>query len=251
MPEILDFTTSEQTDKLDAAMAKAQSEIQKAHKDSINPHFRSKFADLSSVWEACRDALTKNGISVTQWPVGGESNVLYVVTRLAKDGQWIKSRSAWPVQKGDCQGVGSALTYARRYTLCAAVGVVADEDDDGNAASRSRPRQTERVDSQGEITTSAPSGTVEYAAFATLVKDFVKRHPQIAATFEDALKQMAPVAKKCGYHSSEALKKCRDNGAFGEMLAVLTAKAPDTSDPNFTASGTPKTKLKQPAATNY
>jgi hypothetical protein len=257
MSETLDFTTSEQTDKLDAAMAKAQSEIQKAHKDSVNPHFRSKFADLSSVWEACRDALTKNGISVTQWPVGGEPNVLYVVTRLAKDGQWIKSRSAWPVQKGDCQGVGSALTYARRYTLCAAVGVVADEDDDGNAASRSRPRQTERVDSQGEITTTAPrpaepvACSPEYNAHDKIVTDLVNRHPKLFPTYDAALRQMVPVAQERGYHTPAALKKCKDPGVFAAMQGVLLVQLPDTSDPNFMASGTPKNKLKQPAATNY
>jgi hypothetical protein len=229
-----DFQTSEATDKLDAAMAKAQSQIQSARKDSINPHFRSKFADLGSCWEACRDALASNGISITQWPVAGGPGALFMVTRLAKDGQWIKSRSEWPVTKDDCQGRGSALTYARRYTLCAAVGVVADEDDDGNAASRSKPRQTERVDSQGEIHPATP--TAQYKSFITRLDEKVKAK---VLTKEPAWKAAMTFAHQLGYDHAK-LQACSDPSVFTAIFDKLLApthprngnvvKQPVTSD---------------------
>lgn len=134
--------TSVDTAKLDAALAKAQGEIEAASKDKTNPAFRSRYADLTAVWAACRPALAKHGISVTQWPVHAEDGRLHIVTRVAHAGEWIRSHFSIPVTKQDPQGYGSATTYAKRFTLAAALGIVADEDDDGNAASsRPAPRQ--------------------------------------------------------------------------------------------------------------
>jgi len=127
--------TSDSTAKLDAALAKAQGEIESAAKDRMNPAFRSKYADLTSVWAAIRPALSKHGIAVTQWPVHSTDNRLHIVTRLAHDGEWIRALFSVPVQKQDAHGYGSAATYAKRYSLAAAIGVVADDDDDGNGAS--------------------------------------------------------------------------------------------------------------------
>jgi hypothetical protein len=129
------FRTSESTAAIDAALAKAQSRIQAAVKDKTNPAFRSKYADLPAVWDACRDALTSNGISVTQWPLHSEDNRLHLVTRLACGGEWMMCEFSIPADKQNAHGYGSAITYAKRFSLAAAIGVVADEDDDGNAAS--------------------------------------------------------------------------------------------------------------------
>lgn len=129
-----EFKTSETTGKIDAAMAKAQSQIDAASKDKVNPAFRSKYADLSAVWEACRKALTDNGISVTQWPTHSEDNRLHLITRLACEGEWMLCEFSIPADKQNAHGYGSAITYAKRFSLAAAVGVVADDDDDGNAA---------------------------------------------------------------------------------------------------------------------
>jgi hypothetical protein len=128
--------TSVETAKLDEAMAKAQSKVSAAVKDKINPAFRSKYADLASVWDACREALTSNGIFVSQWPIHSEDGRLHIVTRLAHKGEWIKAHFSLPVGKQDAHGYAGALTYAKRMSLSAAVGVVADDDDDGNAASQ-------------------------------------------------------------------------------------------------------------------
>jgi hypothetical protein len=130
------FTFSETTASLDAALAKAQAEITTAAKDKINPHFKSKYADLASVAEVCRAVLPKHGISVTQWPVHSDDGRLHMVTRLAHAGEWLAAEFSVPVAKQDPQGYGSAITYVRRFSLAAASGVVADDDDDGNAASK-------------------------------------------------------------------------------------------------------------------
>lgn len=124
---------------LAAAMAKAQAEIKTALKDSKNPHFKSSYADLTSVWDACRAALTKNGISVIQIPNFEGDEVWLETMLLHASGDSIKGRYPLRPQQQTPQGYGSALTYARRYSLAAMVGVVADEDDDGNAASAPRP----------------------------------------------------------------------------------------------------------------
>lgn len=136
--------TSQTTAALDEAMAKAQAKVSAAVKDKVNPAFRSKYADLASVWEACRDALTSNGIFVSQWPIHSEDGRLHIVTRLAHKGEWIKAHFSIPVGKQDAHGYAGALTYAKRMSLSAAVGVVADDDDDGNVASHRpafEPRQ--------------------------------------------------------------------------------------------------------------
>jgi hypothetical protein len=136
--EVATFETSEHTDKLDDALARAQAKVKGALKDKTNPAFRSKYADLSSVMDACQEALAEHVICWTQWPVHSEDGRLHLVTRLAHAGQWIRARMSLPVGgKGDAHAYGSALTYARRYALAAAVGV-APEDDDGNAASGRR-----------------------------------------------------------------------------------------------------------------
>lgn len=126
--------TSTTTAALDEALAKAQGEIDTASKDKVNPAFRSKYADLTSVWEACRPALSKNGIALTQWPLASDDNRLHIITRIAHKGEWMQARFAIPVDKNNAHGFGSAITYAKRFTLSAALGVVADDDDDGNAA---------------------------------------------------------------------------------------------------------------------
>ena len=132
----LEFTFSEQTEALDDALAKVQGEIEAASKDSTNPQFAGrKYADLTSVWDACRAPLTKNGINVTQWPVHSDDDRLHIVTRVAHKGQWMMAHFSMPVTQKTPQGYGSATTYAKRYTLSAALGIVADDDDDGNAAS--------------------------------------------------------------------------------------------------------------------
>lgn len=131
---------SESIADLATALSKAQGQIEGARKDSANPHFKNKYADLASVWEACRAALTANGLSVIQMPGAMEDGRVTMTTQLChSSGQYVRETLSIPIGRTvDAQGYGSATTYARRYALAAAVGV-APEDDDGNAASRGGP----------------------------------------------------------------------------------------------------------------
>lgn len=129
--------TSEQINEIATAMAKAQGALRPAIKDALNPHYQSHYADLTSVWEACRAALPEQGLSVWQ-DVTNDQYGIAVCTRIVHNsGQWFEfGPLVVPLAKQDAHGVGSATSYAKRYALSAAVGVVAEEDDDGNAATR-------------------------------------------------------------------------------------------------------------------
>jgi len=131
---------SESIAGLAAALAKAQGAMKGAVKDSNNPFFKSKYADLASVVEAIRAAFSANGLSYIQTVEPSDKDEVRIETTLLHaSGEWISCGVlSLPVSKVDAQGYGSALTYARRYSLSAAVGV-APEDDDGNAASATKP----------------------------------------------------------------------------------------------------------------
>lgn len=130
---------SEELGNLFAALARAQSELRGAVKDAANPFYKSKYADLASVWDACRDPLAKNELSIVQFPQAEGSKVT-VVTRLGHaSGQWIENELSAHAKDDSPQAVGSAITYLRRYSLQSVVGV-APEDDDGEAATdRNKP----------------------------------------------------------------------------------------------------------------
>lgn len=125
------------------AMAAAQAQMGKAIKDASNPAFRSKYADLASVMDACLPALNANGVAVYQPTIDDETG-RFVETILAHEsGETIKCRVPLIVQKNDMQGYGSAVTYARRYGLMCMAGI-APEDDDGNAAAKAAPQEAPR-----------------------------------------------------------------------------------------------------------
>jgi len=170
--------TSEQINEIAAAIAKAQSQIAGASKDKTNPHYKSKYADLSSVWEACRGALSANGLGVVQMTRFSERDEVIVVTRLLHaSGQWLQGELNLPVSRADAQGFGSALTYARRYALAAAVGV-APEDDDGNLATAAKPSvETRLLESMnGKPITATQHAKDVLETFSPEEQDFLRSH---------------------------------------------------------------------------
>ena len=126
---------SDTIDQLATALALAQGEIENAVKNSANPHFRSKYADLAEIINTVRPVFSRHGLSVVQSPSydGGIASVTSLL--MHKSGQWIRDTASAPASKLDSQGIGSATTYLRRYALAAFAGI-AQEDDDGNAASK-------------------------------------------------------------------------------------------------------------------
>lgn len=125
---------SETTAVLDAALALAQAELSNVLKDTANPFFKSRYADLAAILDEVRPVFAKHGISIVQSPSYDVGGYAHVTTRLACKGEWVMATSSCKVVKDDPQGVGSATTYLRRYSLAAFAGV-AQTDDDGNAAS--------------------------------------------------------------------------------------------------------------------
>jgi hypothetical protein len=128
---------SEKIEALALALVQVQGNLKPAIKDSKNPFFKSSYADLTSVWEACREQLAKNDLAVFQGCETHDGSDFLTTTVMHKSGQWIKSEIRLLLTKQDAQGMGSAITYARRYSLAAAIGIVQD-DDDGNAASQEK-----------------------------------------------------------------------------------------------------------------
>lgn len=128
---------SETTGKLAAALSNAQSLIKGALKDSANPFFRSKYADLESVWEACKEALTLNQLAVTQTFGIDNGHPVLDTTLLHSSGEWISGRQLLVTKEMTSQGLGAASTYARRFGLAAIVGVVQTDDDGETAMGRS------------------------------------------------------------------------------------------------------------------
>lgn len=125
---------SEQIDKLAPALVQVQTHAGPALKDSNNPAFRSKYADLASCWEAVREPLAKAGIVVLQEATLSDAGVSVTTRLLHASGQWMQTEPLTiPLAKRDAHTVGSGITYGKRYSLSAALGIVAD-DDDGNAA---------------------------------------------------------------------------------------------------------------------
>lgn len=122
------------------AFAIAQGKVKGAIKDAANPHLKSKYADLASTWDACREALSDQGISVLQFPSRADGEVVVTTFLLHKSGEWMASSLALPVLQNTAQAIGSAITYGRRYGLAASVGV-APEEDDGSAAVGSHAQQ--------------------------------------------------------------------------------------------------------------
>jgi len=123
---------SENLNELALALSKAQGEISPAIKDCNNPFFKSKYADLNSIWSSAREPLSKNGLAIiqtTEKDSGGQLNL--ITTLVHSSGQWIKSAMPVITVKTDIQSLGSSLTYCRRYSLSAICGISTDEDDDG------------------------------------------------------------------------------------------------------------------------
>lgn len=141
--------TSQEVKDIFAALNKFQSEVSPTKKHAENPYFKSSYADLASIWENIQKPLTSSGLCITQ-AIGVYNDKISVFTMLGHiSGQWIKS--VYPVNppKADPQGVGSAITYARRYALSAMLGLVSEKDDDGERARIAHEREDKSGSDRG------------------------------------------------------------------------------------------------------
>lgn len=135
---------SESINELAGALAKAQGQMANAVMNRTNPHFKSKYADLSSVLDSTRGPLSANGLAVIQTMQATERGMVLRSTLAHSSGQWIATEYPLPATQRPHE-MGSALTYARRYSLAALICNSADEDDDGNVAMTAKPNNGTRI----------------------------------------------------------------------------------------------------------
>ncbi len=175
---------SENINELAIALAKAQGQILDAKKDSNNPFFKSKYADLASVWEACRKPLSNNGLSVVQTIeikygsfCPSEGRRILESTLMHTSGQWISSELDLLPKEESEQAIGSAITYTRRYALAALVGICPD-DDDGEAA-MARPAKSP-VSTETKTSTSGVASPARFTNIGEVMTAASKLTPSMS-----------------------------------------------------------------------
>lgn len=167
---------SENTNELFTALAKAQDEMEIASKDSSNPFFKSKYADLQSVVGSSRPYLAKHGLSVIHL-LQQKDQSTYMVTQLShSSGQYVRSNVKLSPQKPDVQSLGSYITYMKRYCYAAIVGVVTGEDDDGEAA-MSRPNGNGNGNGKNKV---LPEECILTPEQVTKLRAMIGSHTEIA-----------------------------------------------------------------------
>jgi hypothetical protein len=150
------MTSSETIGAIAPALIKAQSQMQGIIKEGKNPAFRSKYVTLDSILDTLRPILTSNGLMLTQGstPPWGVESITVESRIIHTSGEWISTTVTIPVTKPDAHGLGSALTYGRRYSVSALLAISADEDDDANGAVQ--PQDGYRRGPQGNIVIDEP-----------------------------------------------------------------------------------------------
>lgn len=213
------MSQSEIINELAAALSKAQGEMQAAIKDKVNPFFKSSYADLGSVWDAARPVLSKYGLCIMQTTemTSDGSKIIMVTTLAHTSGQWVKSFLPLNPAKNDSQGIGAAITYLRRYSLSAIVGVVCDDDDDGETeAGRGKTRQPQQTNQTvpAQPKEQAPIerlGKTEIIALTTLIQNLDEESNK---SFRDWIKKS---------FNAESIKDI-PNICFEKCMVSLNAK---------------------------
>lgn len=155
LPVVRSWKSSDEIQEIAAAWALTQGDLEAAHKRSKNPHHGNDYADINSYIEAIREPLSKNGIAFFQFPITQDRGVSVETVLIHKSGQWISGGGDYVVPEGQsgqrgAQAAGSALTYARRYSLTAVLGLRAD-DDDGNATVEPPTTRTKHTRKTAEL----------------------------------------------------------------------------------------------------
>ena len=160
---------TESISELAKALNLFQSKMQAVKKDAVNPFFKSHYATLDAIWDAIRKPLTDNGLSVLQTlNTDDETGNTLDTTLLHTSGEWVSGSLRLNPVKDDPQALGSAISYARRYSLCALLGIVADEDDDANVATKpevAKPKVVEKPKPPKKFDTTTTEGALEFLEY--------------------------------------------------------------------------------------
>jgi len=166
---------SESIENLAKSLSKFQSEVTNPTNTATNPFFKSKYAPLSEVLNTVRPLLSKNGLSVMQSTTARNEMVIITTMLIHDSGEWIQF-SSLPLkpEKNNPQGVGSAITYGRRYTLSAVLGISSEDDDDGNTASGNVENKKQKTESKKKTAAETKKDTE--------LKDIIKKIDTLALT---------------------------------------------------------------------
>lgn len=163
---------SESIKELAAALSHFQAAVAGAKKSSDNPYYKSKYADLATIWQTVRAPLTENGLSVSQVSQPTEPGLIAIETVLMHEsGEWISGIIVMPLTKSDPQGAGSAITYARRYGLAAILGVHQEDDDAQSHNKDTAKHKPEYVTSSAHESQEAHALRLEISALVAEMKD--------------------------------------------------------------------------------
>jgi hypothetical protein len=164
------------------AIVAAQAAMKGAKRDSLNPHFKNTYADLESVWDACREALGTNGLAVLQTTAIENNEPVLITTLIHTSGEWLSGTYPLRPSKADPQGYLAAMTYARRGCLAAMVGVV-QVDDDGNTAA-GHATQPQRIPVKPEAKPEAKAEPVKISALRQSVnEELVRKFGDVRESF--------------------------------------------------------------------
>jgi hypothetical protein len=207
-PQQTQLNASPELGKLFEALSKAQAEIKPAKIDMENPYYKSKYASLKSCQEAYRAPLAKFGLAIVQ-QVYSEQDAYYVRTVLGhSSGQWMSNVFKLIVGKRDMQGLGSAITYGRRYGANALVGVVDTEDDDGNNSlppkGDNKPPQKTQPKTKAKAQDKKPMSLLEEVIQLSKVKNVSPPH------MKNLIKKCVGEEKKAKDLTQQELKTVRD-----------------------------------------
>src|SRR5581483_8979658 len=199
--------------KLTEALAKAEQEFGEVVKDTKNPFYKSNYADLSTLIKATRPALSKHGLAVIQSPRIGEKGAVVTTLLSHLSGEWIADDLALPATKPDAQGIGSAITYARRYAYQSILNIAGEEDDDGNAAvgkaNSNLAELQDRMDGQARINQFQVKAFWEACEKTGKTKDQIKFY----LTELNNYVQVEEIQKQ---HFNDAIKWANQKGVYSE-----------------------------------
>lgn len=225
---------SEQINELAAALAKAQGAMKDAAKDRENPHFKSSYATMASVMDSVRGPLSSAGLAIMQDPSTSDGDVVVVTLLAHSSGQWVESEIRARPTKMDPQGIGSAITYLRRYAVMAVCGIAPTDDDDGEAAvkpatgkERAQARKTETPAAKAERQAKHdPSWPEDRGAFMIALKDAGLPGYDDLAAWQTSRGKPAPAEMAPG-HRTAFVSALRDNakGLRDELVDWLDANA--------------------------
>lgn len=186
--------SSESIEGLAAALALAQAEFKPAALNCVNPHFKNRYADLSSIIEATRASLSKHGLSFIQCPVVVDGRLLTVSRLMHKSGQWLESDLSLKPGQDAPQAYGSAITYGRRYGLGALLGISTDDDDDGAAA---QPQNKGNAQELAKKELELKAARTDFETVRTAFK-MLERNVLMMVRFEELGVTHAQLAQFCG-----------------------------------------------------